>query len=117
MYPPALAEDLRRRGHDVAAVSERPELRGMDDEPLLDVAATEQRMLVTENVVDFPEIVAARRTEQRSHSGVLLVPARTFPRTERGLGLLARGLDAYLGRHSGDETPFDGVDWLSRTSA
>lgn len=116
MYPPRLAQELRRRGHDVAGVAERPELRASEDEALLVVATAEGRVLVTENVVDFPEIVATRGAEQQGHSGVILVPSRTFPRTERGFGTLVRALAAYLGLHADDEAVPDGLHWLSPRS-
>lgn len=112
MYPPKIGEELRRRGHDVAAVAERPAMRGIDDEPLLIAAATEQRVLVTENVADFPDIVAALRTEGRDVC-VILVTLRTFPRTARGSGLLIRALDAYLEAHTADRTVAGGTHWLS----
>ncbi len=89
----------------------------MEDEPLLMAATSEERVIVTENVADFPEIVDALRAEERSHSGVILVPSRTFPRTERGFGLLVRALDAYLRPHAGEQTVRDGIHWLSRPPA
>lgn len=113
MYPPRLAEKLRRRGHAVVAVEERPELKGMEDESLLIAATSDERVLVTENVADFPEIVATLGAEGRSHSGVILVASRTFPRTDRGFGQLVRALDAYLERHATEQTVRDGIHWLS----
>lgn len=115
MYPPRLAEELRRRGHDVVAVEERPDLKGMEDEPLLIAATSEDRVLVSENVADFPEIVATLGAERRSHSGVILVASRTFPRTERGFGQLVRALDAHLERLGAEQTVRDGLHWLSTT--
>ncbi len=32
VWPPALAEQLRRRGHDVVTVADLPRLRGQPDE-------------------------------------------------------------------------------------
>lgn len=87
----------------------------MEDEPLLIAATSEDRVLVSENVADFPEIVAMLGAEGRSHSGVILVASRTFPRTERGFGQLVRALDAYLGRLAAEQTVRDGLHWLSTT--
>jgi len=114
MYPSRLAMELRRRGHDVVATQERPDQRETDDEPLLLIATSERRALVTENVADFPDIVTSLTEEQRSHSGVLLVSSRTFPRTEDGLGLLVRALDAYLTERPGDDELRDRMEWLIR---
>jgi hypothetical protein len=69
-YSPKVARALRERCHDVAAASERDDLRGASDEELLSVAASERRALVTADVrsfiplalkVDFSGIVFARR--------------------------------------------------------
>jgi predicted nuclease of predicted toxin-antitoxin system len=49
MYAAAVAEQLRRRDHDVIAVAERADLRGSTDEDLLAWARIEDRALVTDN--------------------------------------------------------------------
>lgn len=112
MYPPRLADELRKRGHDVVAVAERPHLRATEDDALLMAATAEERVLVSENVVDFPEIAAALAADEQPQCGVILVPARTFPRTERGLGLLVRSLDAYLAERTAEPTVSGGIHWL-----
>ncbi len=112
MYPPRLALELVRRGHDVAAVADRAELRSREDEALLLAATAEERVLVTENVIDFPGIAAAFAVDERSHCGVILVSSRSFPRTDRGFGLLLRALDSYLAEHSAARTVSGGIHWL-----
>lgn len=112
MYPPKLAEELRRRGHEVIAVAELPELRASEDEVLLLAATADRRVLVTENIVDYPEIVATLNDERRVHMGVVLVSSRTFPRTERGLGALLRALDGYLVQRVDEEAVPGGIHWL-----
>lgn len=57
MYPAALADQLRNRGHDVSAVTERREFRSLPDADLFAVAQQERRALVTENIADFIPIV------------------------------------------------------------
>jgi len=113
MYPSKLARELKRRGHDVVAVEGRPELRAMEDEALLMAGTAEGRVLVTENVADYPEIAATLATEEQANCGVIVVPSRTFPRTERGLGLLIRALEAYLVEHSDAQSVPGGIHWLS----
>lgn len=112
MYPPRLAEELRRRGHDVIAVAEHPALRASDDEVLLLAATADGRVLVTENIVDYPDIVAMLNGEGRTHGGVVLVSSRTFRRTERGLGALLHALDGYLEQRANEETVPGGIHWL-----
>jgi hypothetical protein len=38
MWPPSIAVQLRRRGHDVEAVAERADLRGQADDAVFSVA-------------------------------------------------------------------------------
>jgi hypothetical protein len=103
MYPRRLAEQLRASGHDVVAVVERPDLVGRDDATVLAYARQEERVVVTENVVDYATADAAE------HVGLLLVNARRWPRTPSGLPRLAQAIQAHLeiaGRPSGL------VEWL-----
>jgi uncharacterized protein DUF5615 len=87
MYPPALAEMLRDRGHDVVAGAGSPELAGSPDEAVLDAATGQHRCLVTENVRDFA--VLARYT---SHGGLLFVNAGRWPHTPAAIKRLADAL-------------------------
>ena len=65
MWPPAIAEALRERGHDVEAVAERRDLRGKPDEAIFEEALARGCAIVTENVVDYRPLAsmgAASRT-------------------------------------------------------
>lgn len=117
MFPPRLAAELRKRGHDVAAVAERAELRSHDDEAILSAATADDRVLVTEDVTDFIEITTAYASDGRPHGGVVLVSSNTFPRNERALGVLVRAIDALLNDHEGDRTVPASVEWLRRAPA
>lgn len=68
-----VARALRKEGHDVRAADEDRGLDGMTDEDLLALAATEERILVTFNVADFPDIVRRWAEEGRSHGGCAIV--------------------------------------------
>lgn len=68
-----VARALRRNGHDVRAADEERDLDGMSDEDLLALATTEERILVTFNVADFPGIVRSWAEERRAHSGCAIV--------------------------------------------
>lgn len=87
MYPPALAETLRDKGHDVQAVAATADLVGRDDTAVLEAAAAAGRCVVTENVRDFAILV-----RYMSHAGVLFVTAVRWPRTRSGLPRLANAL-------------------------
>lgn len=113
MYPARLAVDLRARGHDVVAVKERPDLREQADEAILRAAAAERRALLTENVGDFRVLVERFAAEGERHYGVLLVSARSLPRSRRGRGPLLRGIESFLQLHPGEEELIDSWDWLT----
>lgn len=103
MYPPALAEPLRRRGHDVAAVAERPELRALPDPDLFEAAQLERRAVVTENIGDFAAIASGYDQLGREHFGVVFIDPTKFPRgNRRTIGRMVRALDRMLGEHPGE---------------
>lgn len=70
---PNVGRRLGRKGHEVRALDQEPELEGLDDDEVLGLASTEQRILVTHNVADFPRILRDWAAAQRSHAGIILV--------------------------------------------
>jgi hypothetical protein len=72
-YSPEIADQLRRRGHDVIAVSERPELRGLADEAHLATAPGQRRAIVTENVGDFRPLLANAARAGTANYGLVCV--------------------------------------------
>ena len=54
MFSPAVAAELRARGHDGIAVADLPDLRSKCDEEVFAWASAENRWLLTENVKDCP---------------------------------------------------------------
>ncbi len=94
MFSPAVAAELRRHGHDVLAVADDAELRGMNDTDLWDYARSTGRLLVTENIKDFrPLLVVALDAD---HPGALFTSSRAFPRSRNSLGVLIEALHAWL---------------------
>jgi len=97
MWPPAIAMELRRRGHDVEAVAERLDLRGMPDEVIFSVAQREGRAIVTEDVADYRPFALQAVRDGNSHAGVVFTLNRTFPRSDRRTaGRLVAALDRLL---------------------
>ncbi len=93
MISPAVAQQLRRRGHDVEAVAERTDLRTQPDDLLFAVAQAEQRTIVTENIDDFRVLAAANV----AHAGLILCPFGAFPHSgSRRIGQYVTALDALL---------------------
>lgn len=97
MWSPVIAEQLRQRGHDIQAVTERPELRGQPDKVIFAAAQSEQRTIVTENVIDFRPLAVQALHEGRSHAGVIFPSNRSFPRGDpRTIAHLVTALDRLL---------------------
>jgi hypothetical protein len=103
MYAPVVAEQLRRRGHDVASVhgAEYRRLEGAPDEELFAVALAEDRALVTENVPDFRRLEADAHAGGKGHAVLIFTSNRRFPRGEPStVGRLVEALDALMTERS-----------------
>jgi hypothetical protein len=112
MYPPAIAEQLRDRGGDVKAVTERPELRALADVDIFALAQREQRTVVTENIADFSVIADGYDQRGEAHHGLVLVAARSYPRgSPATIGRMVTELDRLLGEHP-ETTPTSLRHWL-----
>jgi hypothetical protein len=112
MYPPVIAEQLCRRGHDVNAVTAHPELRSFSDPDLLRVAQDQRRAVVTENVADFISLVDDYDHRGRAHHGLVFVnPAKYSRGGARTIGRMVTALDRLLHATHGDE-PTSARRWL-----
>jgi hypothetical protein len=112
MYPPAIAEQLRARGHDVDAVTGRSELRALADTDLFALAQAEQRAVVTEDVADFSVIADEHDQRGQAHHGLVLAVPGSYPRgNPRTIGRMVTALDGLLGKHP-ETTPTSLRYWL-----
>ena len=110
MLAPAIAEQLRKAGADAVAVSERAELWQSTDAVLLDLAATETRVLVTDNVKDFRILERAWLVQGQLHAGLIYIHSKAYPMTRGRMGSIAAAL---LARHHANTWPQPGTsDWL-----
>jgi hypothetical protein len=73
--PPRIAVLLRERGYDVVAVAERAHLVAAGDRALLELASSEGRAVITNNVKDFRPLAAERLARGRDHGGLILLPS------------------------------------------
>lgn len=92
MLSPGIAEQLSRAGCDATATSARADLRGMPDADLLEFAAREKRILVTDNIRDFVPLSHAWTGLGRTHPGIILISSKTFPMTRGRSALITRAL-------------------------
>ena len=91
-----VARELRARGRDATAITERDDLPGnAPDEIVMEIAASEGRAVVTANVKDFRPIAAQRLMTGRGHPGLILVSAAT-PRTKASAKRLADAVERVM---------------------
>lgn len=106
MIPPAIAQQLRQRGHDVAAVAERADLRSLPDRDIFALAQAEGRAIVTRDRADYLLLEREQRAAGERHAGLILVSSRF---AAAAIGPLVKALDELLV----SEDPYPGfVYWL-----
>lgn len=87
-----IGEQLRRRAHDVRAIADEPELDGLDDELVLELATQEQRILVTRNSRDVAPISRSWAEAGREHAGLILI----WTLSHRQYAEIVRGVNTWL---------------------
>jgi predicted nuclease of predicted toxin-antitoxin system len=73
LSPRRIGGPLRAAGHDVLAPAEDASLEGLDDPLVLELAAVQERVLVTRNSRDFAPLAREWAEAQRTHSGMILI--------------------------------------------
>ena len=95
---PQIAILLRRAGYDVDAVAGREDLAGRSDRIIFEVACSEGRAVVTNNIKDFRPLAAEWLAQGRVHAGLILLPsART--RTRDAIAAVAGAIENVLRDH------------------
>lgn len=109
MISAVVAEQLRGRAHDIEAVTERRELRGLLDLDLFEYTQTAGRTIVTYNRDDFLELDRRYRSENRRHHGIVILNPRRFPQGPISIGPLVASLDRLIAAGP----PYESfIDWL-----
>lgn len=112
MLSPAIARELRARGHDVEAIQEHPEWCSYDDPRVLDLAREERRALVTDNLVDMrPLHYEAIAPGGPGDYGTIFIPGGRR-RTRDDTGRIVATLERKLAAHPGESDLADREDWL-----
>jgi uncharacterized protein with PIN domain len=73
LSPRRVAAQLRKKGHDVLALAEDASYEGLADPQVLELAASEGRVLITRNSRDFAPLAREWAEAQRSHAGLILI--------------------------------------------
>jgi hypothetical protein len=111
MLSPDIAGQLRARGHDVEAIA-ASEHAHLDDPDVLDIARSQRRAVVTNNVRDFrPLHVAAVQPGGAGHYGMVFM-AGDFRRTKADTGRIVAALEDKLAGYPGPDDLVNAEDWL-----
>jgi hypothetical protein len=112
MLSPVIAEQLRSRGHDVEAIAGNPACAGLPDREVVDLARSQQRAVVTNNVADFrPLHNEAIVPGGAGHFGMIFLPG-DYRRTKADVGRIVIALQATLVQYPGESDLANGETWL-----
>jgi len=92
---PQIAALLRQAGLDVEAVADRPDLTGRSDMHIFEVACSEDRAVITNNIKDFRPLAAQWLAQGRVHAGLILLPS-SRTRTRAAITMLADRIASIL---------------------
>ena len=73
LSPRGVAAPLRQNGHAVLALAEDATYEGLPDPQVFELAAAEQRILITRNSRDFAPLARQWAEAQRRHAGLILI--------------------------------------------
>jgi predicted nuclease of predicted toxin-antitoxin system len=105
-----VAKALIKKGHDARSMDSESELEGLPDEGVLELSASEGRVLVTANVKDFDPLLTQWSGEGRSHAGVVLIPSSV---RNEDFGALISGIEETL--EAADQGEWTNrVEWLKK---
>lgn len=107
---PVIGKALADEGHDVRDVGSDALLAGAADDVLFEVAATEERVVVTANIRDFVPLASRYISGGQDHAGLILIPASI---RNEDFGALVNGLRNLLEGTSQQEW-VNRVHWLSK---
>jgi len=112
MLSPLIAQQLRDQGHDVEAIKGNPIHEALLDPQVMDLARSQARAVVTNNVVDFrPLHHQAVAPGGPGHFGMVCMPGN-YRRTKADVGRIVTALEAKLTALPGDGDLADGETWL-----
>ena len=113
MYPRAIAEHLRKAGHDAISVQEDPGARALDDSAVCGLALSAGRAVVTENAADFLRILRYRAATGEPAPALVITSNRSFPRHSAPfVGQAVRALCAFCETHQEADAASGAVYWL-----
>jgi predicted nuclease of predicted toxin-antitoxin system len=107
LSPRRIGGPLRAAGHDVLALAEDASFEGLDDPLVLELAASQQRILVTRNSRDFAPLAREWAEAHRQHAGMILI----WTLDHSQFGEIIAGVERLIGQWSTHE------QWLDLVAA
>jgi hypothetical protein len=95
LSPKRIGSALERRGHDVLSLASDIALGALDDPQVLQLAAEQERILVTRNSRDFAPLLREWSEEGRHHSGCILI----WTLAHNEFGAIINGISKLLREH------------------
>jgi predicted nuclease of predicted toxin-antitoxin system len=92
LSPKRIGDPLREHGHDVRGVANEPELEGLGDESVLELALQDGRILITRNSRHFAPLCRTWAEGGRDHAGVILI----WTLSHRQYGEIIHGVETWL---------------------
>ena len=112
MLSPAIARQMRSRGHDVEPVARNPDREALSDPEVLALARSEHRAVVTNNLRDFrPLHNEAVTPGGAGHFGMIFMPG-SYRRTKADTGRIIAALEAILAQYPAENDLANGEAWL-----
>ncbi len=115
MFTPVIAERLQARGVDCIAVAGDVALSSQDDAVIAAVALAGERVLVTNNVMDFERLRRQQSSVGAPFPLLIYTSDASFPRNRRFVGRLVEALE-YTATHRLVHAT-GGVLWLAAPPA
>lgn len=112
MLSPAIARELRSRGHDVRSVSGDPDAQALTDPAVFDLALAEQRTVVTNNVRDFRPLYTGHLRQGQQHHGIVFMSG-SFKRRKADSDRICRLLESLLNSRPNEDGLRNQEHWLS----
>ena len=111
MLSPDIAELLRGRGYDAQAIAASTNAE-LSDPEVFDLARSQQRAVVTNNVRDFrPLHIAAVQAGGAGHYGMVFM-AGNLRRSKADIGRIVDALEEKLKQYPGLDNLANAEDWL-----
>lgn len=99
LSPKRIGSAFNKDGHDVVSLAADPALGALDDPQVLELAAQQDRVLVTRNSRDFAPLLREWGQDGRHHAGCILI----WTLAHNEFGAIISGITRLLGEHPDPE--------------